>query len=190
MSAAEASEDRTVVVSAEHGGLQVPEPYRSLFADRAALLASHRGWDPGTTDLAGKLAAALQGRLHVARVTRLLVDLNRSPSHPRVFSEVTRALPREERERLLEEFHTPHRTRVRDEVASAIREGRTVLHLGVHSFTPVLDGEVRAAELALLYDPTRPAEAALAGAWAGDSGRGCPAFVCGGTTRTAEARTA
>jgi predicted N-formylglutamate amidohydrolase len=40
-----------------------------------------------------------------------------------------------------------------------------VLHLGIHSFTPVLDGVTRKPDVALLYDPARPAERRLARAW-------------------------
>jgi predicted N-formylglutamate amidohydrolase len=55
---------------------------------------------------------------------------------------------------------------VEADVAEQVRRGRRVVHLGVHSFTPVLDGKVRRAELALLYDPRRPLERALCSAWA------------------------
>lgn len=155
------------LVTAEHGGNRVPDPFLPLFAGHAGLLASHRGWDPGSADLAGALAEALSAAFFVATITRLLVDLNRSEHNPRVFSEVTSALPPEDRERLLEIFHRPHRQRVTDHVAGEIEKGFDVLHLGVHSFTPVLAGAVRRADLALLYDPARPAERALVGEWVG-----------------------
>jgi predicted N-formylglutamate amidohydrolase len=88
-------------------------------------------------------------------VTRLLVDLNRSPHHPRVFSEWTRGLAAAERARLLARHHAPHRAAVESDVAEQVRRGRRVVHLAVHSFTPELDGVVRTADLALLYDPAR-----------------------------------
>jgi predicted N-formylglutamate amidohydrolase len=84
----------SLLVTSEHGGNDVPEEHRSLFRGRKALLDSHRGWDPGTLDLAERLASALGAPLVASSVTRLLVDLNRSPHNPRVFSEVTRPLPR------------------------------------------------------------------------------------------------
>ena len=80
----------SVVVTAEHGGNEVPAEYRTLFRSRTKLLASHRGWDPGTLDLARRLAAAFGAPLVAATTTRLLVDLNRSPHNPRAFSEITR----------------------------------------------------------------------------------------------------
>jgi len=154
-----------VVVSSEHGGNRVPQPYKPLFAGHEGLLATHRGWDPGTADLARRLAVAFGVEALISDITRLLVDLNRSAHHPRVFSEITRSLPRAERAALLERWHEPHRARVQEAVAAAAERGRTVLHLGVHSFTPVLDGEERRADLALLYDPSRPRERWLAERW-------------------------
>jgi predicted N-formylglutamate amidohydrolase len=155
----------SILVTAEHGGNDVPPEYRALFRGRARLLASHRGWDPGTLDLSRRLARALDAPLVSATTTRLLVDLNRSAHNPRAFSEVTRGLPRAERVGLLERFHRPHWEAVRAHLASARRHGGRILHLGVHSFTPILAGVTRKPDVALLYDPARAAERALAARW-------------------------
>jgi len=155
----------SILVTAEHGGNVVPPDYRALFRGRARLLASHRGWDPGTLALAQRLASALDAPLVSATTTRLLVDLNRSPHNPRAFSEVTRGLPRAERVSMLERFHRPHWDAVRGHLASARRNGVRALHLGVHSFTPILDGVTRTPDVALLYDPARREERALAARW-------------------------
>ena len=40
-----------------------------------------------------------------------------------------------------------------------------MLHLSVHTFTPVLDGKPRIADVGLLYDPARKTEAHLMQAW-------------------------
>ena len=37
-----------------------------------------------------------------------------------------------------------------------------ILHLSIHSFTPELNGEIRNADLGILYDPSRKEESALA----------------------------
>jgi predicted N-formylglutamate amidohydrolase len=44
----------------------------------------------------------------------------------------------------------------------------------VHSFTPVLDGQIRDFELGLLYDPARSAEARFAAAFKGALQRDSP----------------
>ena len=152
-------------MTAEHGGNDVPAEHRELFEGSEALLASHRGWDPGTHRLARALGTALGARTVRSQVTRLLVDLNRSAHNPKVFSAITRTLSRDERLRLLSRYHLPHWERTRDAVSRGIAERGRALHLGVHSFTPVLDGVVRKPDLALLYDPARPGERDLCERW-------------------------
>jgi predicted N-formylglutamate amidohydrolase len=156
----------SVVVTCEHGGHDVPPEYRALFRDHAALLRSHRGWDPGALGLARTLAERIGATLVAATTTRLLVDLNRSPHNPRVLSEITRALPPDQRAELLARFHRPHWSAVSAAVERALAGGGRVLHLGVHSFTPVLEGVSRRPDLALLCDPARAPERDLATAWA------------------------
>ncbi|MGQ0612243.1 MAG: N-formylglutamate amidohydrolase [Planctomycetaceae bacterium] len=146
-----------MVVTCEHGGYRVPAAYRSLFRGRGALLASHRGWDPGALELARRFGAPL----HFSTTTRLLVELNRSPGHPRLFSEFTRGLDAAAKARLLARHYLPYRAAVE----SAVRARRSVLHLSSHSFAPVLEGEVRRMDVGLLYDPARRGEAGFCARW-------------------------
>lgn len=152
----------SLLVTVEHGGNEVPEEFRDWFRGCEALLDSHRGWDPGTLSLGRELSERLGATLIESRVTRLLVDLNRSPANPTVFSSVTRGRPRAVRDDLIERFHRPHHDSVVRQVEQEHRSGASVLHLGVHSFTPELDGRPRTADLGVLYDPGRPGESAFA----------------------------
>lgn len=163
-----------VLVTCEHGGNRVPAEWQNLFATRERLLASHRGWDPGTLPLARSLAAMLDAPLVASELTRLLVDLNRSPHNPRVFSEVTGPLSKADRLELLERYHRPHWDAVRAGLARLGRAPSRVLHLGIHSFTPVLSGVRRRPDLSLLYDPARPSERALAARWVRSLERALP----------------
>ena len=152
----------SLLLTCEHGGNRVPREYRTLFQGRERLLASHRGFDPGALALGRSLSHALKAELIAATTTRLLVDLNRSPHNPAVFSELSRRLTRDQREALLDHHHRPHWERVR--AAIAARSGR-VLHLAVHSFTPVRRGAKRSFAIGILYDPERRRERSLATAW-------------------------
>lgn len=111
------------------------------------------------------LADALHVPLHVATTTRLLIDLNRSIGHPQLFSEVTRSLPKRWREEITDRYYRPHRDAVEAAVAQYIAAGDRVLHIASHSFTPVLNGRKRLADVAWLYDPRRMGERAFAGVW-------------------------
>lgn len=152
--------DVRVVVSCEHGGHDVPGELARVFERHEALLASHRGWDAGALEAARRIADALGAPLVSTTISRLVVDCNRSESHPAVFSEITRALPAPERERLLATHHRPHRAEVERLVREASASAH-VLHVAVHSFTPVWSGRERPTEVGLLHDPHRRPERAL-----------------------------
>ena len=149
---------RSLVVTCEHGGCRVPPRYRGLFRGRGVFLASHRGWDPGALELARAFRAPLR---FFATTSRLVVDLNRSLGHRRLFSEMTRRLPRGERERILARHYRPYR----DAAARAIARAAPAVHLSVHTFTPVLGGERRRMDVGILYDPARRAERAFCRRW-------------------------
>ena len=124
-------------------------------------LDSHRGYDPGSLELARACARRLQAPLHFATVTRLLVELNRSPGHRALFSAITKSLPRANATHCSRDYYLPYRQRVEADMAQAIADGRRAVHFSMHTFTPKLDGKVRRADIGLLYDPRRPGEAAL-----------------------------
>jgi predicted N-formylglutamate amidohydrolase len=150
-------------VSCEHGGNRVPAEWATSFLGHDDLLQSHRGWDPGALELAHHIARRLRAPLFAAETTRLLVDLNRSADHPEVFSELTGALPPEERETLLARHYFPYRHGVETAVAAAVAGGATVVHLSVHTFTPMWEGRARKVDVGLLFDPGRDPEAAFCG---------------------------
>lgn len=154
-----------LVLTCEHGGKRVPREHAGLFRGAAKVLDSHRGWDPGALDLGRRMARRTGRALHASTWTRLLVEPNRSVHNPRIWSEFTRDLPRAERERILERYWRPHRREVEAALDAAVRQAGSVLHVAVHSFTPVLYGERRNADIGLLYDPRRPRERALAKRW-------------------------
>jgi predicted N-formylglutamate amidohydrolase len=135
------------------------------FAGHGELLASHRGWDPGALALARDLAHALEAPLFYATVSRLVIDLNRSIGHPKLYGPAIRDLPPTERRQILARHYLPYRRRVEAHIRQTVSEGWRVVHISSHSFTPVLDGEERNADVGLLYDPARPGEADLARRW-------------------------
>ncbi len=150
-----------ILLTCEHGGRDVPEPYKALFRAQRAVLDSHRGSDIGALGVALRMASGLACPILFSTVTRLLVDLNRSPDAPDAFSEFTAGLPAHERARILETYHTPHRQSVEQTIAWAIAAGRRVIHLGVHSCTDVLHGKDRDLDIALLFDEARDREEAF-----------------------------
>jgi predicted N-formylglutamate amidohydrolase len=154
-----------LVITCEHGGNRIPAPYRGLFHAQQAPLDSHRGYDPGALIMARALAKKFAAPLVASTVSRLLVDLNRSVGHPRLYSEATRRAPADVRQRILKHYYQPYREQAERFVRQAIAGRGRVIHLSSHSFTPELNGKVRDADIGLLYDPARPGEADLCQRW-------------------------
>jgi predicted N-formylglutamate amidohydrolase len=142
-------------VSCEHGGNRVPG-FTRFFSK--AFLHTHRGYDPGALEVARDFARATGAPLFHSTVSRLLVELNRPLGHPQVFY---LDLPEPQQEDLLRRYYRPYWRAIEE----AIRRHRRVLHLSVHSFTPRFRGVTRRTDIGLLFDPRRPAEAALCRAW-------------------------
>lgn len=148
-----------VVFACEHASKRVPLRYQKLFRGRAALLDTHRGWDPGALELARFLARRFAAPLFRGVVTRLLVDLNRSLQSPTLFSEYALRLEEKERLALLARYWEPYRHAVRHCLEERLERGGNVLQFSLHSFTPKLRGESRRTDVGLLFDPKRPGEA-------------------------------
>ena len=142
-------------MSCEHGGNRVPG-FARFFSK--AFLDTHRGYDPGALEVARDFARATGAPLFYSTVSRLLVELNRPPGHPQLFY---LNLPEPQRDDLLRRYYLPYWRAIQ----KAIGRHRLVLHLSVHSFTPRFRGVTRGTDIGLLFDPRRPAEAALCRSW-------------------------
>ena len=147
-----------VIVSCEHATKHIPAEYRGAFKSQQArrALNSHRGVDFGARELAVDIAGALKAPVRFAKASRLLIDLNRSEHHPDLFSEFSRKLSREQRDNVLAKLYRPYRRSI-----ERLVERQPTLHLSIHSFTPKLRGQVRNADVGLLYDPNRQRERQL-----------------------------
>jgi predicted N-formylglutamate amidohydrolase len=154
-----------LLITCEHGGNRIPAAYRELFSGHEKLLATHRGYDAGALTVARELARHFHAPLYLSTVSRLLIDLNRSIGHPKLYSEVTRPASLAVRHAILEKHYLPHRRRIEGHVASEIARGHRVIHIASHSFTPILDGEVRNADIGLLYNPARRQESIFCKTW-------------------------
>lgn len=147
-----------ILVSCEHAGNRVPAAYDHLFRGSAAILSSHRGFDAGAISCARSISRFFKAPLFFCVPTRLLIDANRSPSHPKLFSEFSLPLPAAEKQRLMSKIYLPYREGVQRKIHEWVSAGHRVLHLSIHSFTPVWNGAKRNAGIGLLYDPRRAGE--------------------------------
>lgn len=145
----------TIIFSCEHGGNTIPEKWAHLFSGAEDILQSHRGYDPGALKIYEHLIRNTSC-IHISSTTsRLLVELNRSIHHPRLFSEFTLKLPREQKQEILRNYYTPYRSHIQEAIQTSLEQNKQVLHFSIHTFTPVWENDLRNAEIGLLYDPKR-----------------------------------
>lgn len=154
-----------LLLSCEHAGNHIPEEWKKKITIPKEVLNSHRGWDPGALQLAVGMAEAGAKETFVCESTRLLIELNRSIGHRKHFSEFGEHLTRADRKLLIDTLYLPYRKRVTQAIEHYLQKGLSVWHVSVHTFTPVLDGDVRKAEIGLLYDPRRLNEKLFAVRW-------------------------
>ncbi|MGH8120733.1 MAG: N-formylglutamate amidohydrolase [Gammaproteobacteria bacterium] len=154
-----------LVLTCEHGGNRIPREYAYLFKSAARAVNSHRGWDPGALELARYLGRFFHLPVHYVTWCRLLVESNRAPTNPRIWSQYTAGLPAVDKKEILARYWWPHRREVEAHIQNELAEGSSVVHVAVHSFVPVLGGTRKNADIGLLYDSRCPREKALCRRW-------------------------
>jgi len=153
-------------LTCEHGGNQIPAEYNHCFVSAGEVLNTHRGIDKGALQLFKMMEQELKPAFAISsEVCRLVVDLNRSLHRRSLFSEFTKPLPKETKAEILGRYYFPFRQAFIDALKQQVEQGQPVLHLSVHSFTPVLNGVVRTTDIGILYHPGRPWGKEFAARW-------------------------
>ncbi len=150
-------------LSCEHGGNEVPLELQPCFTGHSDVLQTHRGLDIGALDLFLRLAS-LAEETTSATLSRLCIELNRTEGHRQLFSKYTSSLDPPRKEELLA-FHRSYWNDFIERIQERIDEEQEVMHVAVHSFTPVLDGITRTVDIGFLYDPARSNERSFCMAW-------------------------
>jgi predicted N-formylglutamate amidohydrolase len=154
-----------LVISCEHAGNKIPIKWSRHIKIPKDVLNSHRGIDIGALDLTLALEKVNPQKVFVNDISRLLIELNRSLHHPKLFSEYSQYLSPEDKLEIIQSVYAPYRSQVKGAIIPHYQKGRTIWHISVHSFTPQLNGNVRNAEIGFLYDPKRLSESQFAKAW-------------------------
>ena len=166
-----------LMLTCEHASNQLPAAFKK--AVPTEVLKTHRAYDIGAVHVFRKLVRFAKPEFSCeGKYSRLFVDLNRTITNKSAFSEYNEAL--ESRDKAEAEKAKAQATaywkEYRDKVEKFVQQnigkssrskgsankGTEIVHLGIHSFTPVLNGKVRNTDIGILYDPARPQERAYA----------------------------
>mgnify|MGYP002623758354 FL=1 len=142
-----------LLITCEHAGNQIPTWLRKKIKIPKKILESHRGYDFGTLAIAKKLSLDFNTDLIFYQGTRLVLDYNRSLHNPKIWSQYSKSLSKADKEKLIQAYQE-----YRNEIEAHIKRKKNILHLAIHSFTPILNGNKRNAEIGLLFDPKNKTE--------------------------------
>lgn len=151
-----------VVLICEHASKTMPEALGSLGLDQAAL-ESHIAWDIGAARVAEVLSDSLDAALIMQRFSRLAYDCNRPPESAGAYPERSEiydvpgnaGLGAAEKARRANALYHPFHQSIDSLVDERLAQGRPVVLVTVHSFTPVYFGAPRDGHLGILHDDDR-----------------------------------
>lgn len=144
-----------LVISCEHGGNTVPLWLKDKVQIPQKVLNSHRGFDKGALEIALRLGKIYATKPITNEISRLVIDYNRSLHNKSVWSKYSQYLSDQDKNQIIAEYQ-----HYREKVEKALKTKE--LHLSIHSFTPIRNGEKRNCDFSLLYDPSRKKEKELA----------------------------
>lgn len=163
-----------LILTCEHASNKLPAAFKK--AVPAEVLKTHRAYDIGAVQVFRKLVKFAKPEFFCeGKFSRLFVDLNRTITNKSAFSDYYEALEARDKaaakkaKESATKYWKEYRAAIEKFVDSALKPKTRVaksepeiVHLGIHSFTPELNGKVRNADIGILYDPSRPQECAYA----------------------------
>ena len=163
--------DSILILTCEHASNKLPAAFRS--AVPAEVLRTHRAYDIGALAVFRKLVKFAKPEFYCeGKFSRLFVDLNRTITNKSAFSEYYEQLDKATASKVKAQataYWSEYRAAIEKFVDSALKPKTRaaksepeIVHLGIHSFTPELNGKVRNTDIGILYDPSRPQECELA----------------------------
>ncbi|MBS0418715.1 MAG: N-formylglutamate amidohydrolase [Proteobacteria bacterium] len=145
------------VLVCDHASNWVPSALKGLGLPPGEL-ERHIAWDPGALELARLLSNLLDAPLVHATVSRLVLDVNRDPTHPG--SVVTRSedtdipgnqeIGAEDRARRVQSIYEPYHRALDAVIERSVTHDPSPQIVSVHSFTPVYRQEQRPWHIGVL----------------------------------------
>jgi predicted N-formylglutamate amidohydrolase len=166
--------DSPFVIICDHAGRLFPRSLGTLgLTDEQR--SSHVAWDIGAAGVARRLAAALDGCLILQRYSRLVIDCNRpltavdsiATRSERTLIPGNRDVSANAAEARAHEVFEPYHAQIRGVLDERERDGRPVILVAMHSFTPLFLDVPRPWHVGVLYNrDARLAEPLLKTLWA------------------------
>ncbi len=154
-----------LILSCEHASNAIPAPYQYLFDQHTSLFHTHSAYDIGAKGILDQLKANFQCKTIAGQHSRLLIDLNRTLNHNKVFSQFTKPLPKDIKHQIIKNHYLPYFNGLKTMIETGLNTNQIVLHLSVHSFTNLLGDVERPNDIGFLYDPKHALEMDFCKRW-------------------------
>jgi len=149
----------SLVLLCEHASNHIPGAYQQLGLPED-VLSSHIAWDIGAAAVTRQMCRMMDVSGVLASASRLLIDPNREPEHSTLVParsdgtvipanrDLTPAAIAARKVAFYDPFHSAADQLIERQLA----EGSIPLIVGMHSFTPEMDGESRPWQIGFLWD--------------------------------------
>lgn len=150
---------REFVLLCDHAEQSLPAEYGTLGL-RETLFEEHIAYDIGAADITRRLAQALGATAIMSRFSRLLIDPNRAPDHEGLIPTHSDgvdipgnlAVDAEERALRKTRYYDPYHRAIDRVLAERRAQGVIPAVIGIHTFTPIMQGAGRPWEAGILWN--------------------------------------
>lgn len=157
-----------VLLVCDHASNLIPADLDNLGL-AAAELERHIAWDIGAAALTRLLSQALDAPAVLARTSRLVIDVNRAPEADSLIPALSDGtvipgnanLTPDQRQDRIQRFYQPFHAAVAAQVKAMLAHKRVPLVIGMHSFTPAMNGVARPWPVGLLWNRDKRLAAAM-----------------------------
>lgn len=147
----------------DHAGRDIPAALGDLGLNEADR-SRHIACDIGVAGLGERLADRLGACFIAQRFSRLVIDCNRDPARPDAICETSdgsaipgnHGLSAAARQARVAEIFAPYHAAIAAELDARTARGRSTVLIALHSFTPVLAGQVRPWRVGVLHAHDAP----------------------------------
>jgi predicted N-formylglutamate amidohydrolase len=157
-----------VIFVCEHASNNIPPEYQGLGL-KVDILSKHVAFDIGAREVAIGLSEQMNACAVLANFSRLLIDPNRIEDHPHLIPEQSdgiiipgnQNLCPKDRDKRLKQYHNSFHAGLKDVVNEALLGGQRPIMLGIHSFTPQMDGQARPWPISIMWNTDERASSRL-----------------------------
>jgi predicted N-formylglutamate amidohydrolase len=166
-----------VLLICDHASKLVPRALNQLGLDDKDL-SQHIGWDIGAGDVTRRLAQILELPAALSGYSRLVIDCNRDPGDPSSIPQVSdgvaipgnRDLDAAARQGRRRDLFEPYHAAISAWIGASLGSGIFPALIGVHSFTPSMNGQTRPWHIGVLWDGDGRISLKLLAALRGEAG--------------------